>query len=79
MKHTTLFLVAITTFTSCSLTPQQKQTIAVNTVKDLEACGFAYLTTGSGAAAALAAGAQVIKNHTPLTAAKQPLVKSVQP
>jgi len=58
---------------ACSLTEQQKQTLELNTLKDAEAAGLTYLTTGSGAAAALAAGAQVIKNHTPVTAAKNPV------
>ena len=60
---------------SCSLTPAQKQTLEINALKDAEAAGLTYLTTGSGAAAALAAGAQVVKNHTPVTAAKQPVAK----
>lgn len=78
IKHTILALITTSTLVSCGLTTAQKQTLAVNTVKDLEAGGLVYLTTGSGAAAALAAGAQVIKNNTPVTSAKQPIGK-VQP
>jgi len=63
---------------SCSLTPAQKQTLELNVLKDAEAAGLTYLTTGSGAAAAIAAGAQVVRNHPELTSAKQP-VKSVNP
>ena len=72
------FILCVTCWTivllpSCNLTSAQKATLEVNTIKDLNAAGLTYLTTGSGAAAALAAGAQVVKNHTPVTAAKQPV------
>ena len=67
-------ILAITTlaFTSCgNLTQEQQAQIGLNLVKDANAAGLVYLTTGSGAAAALAAGAQVVKNHTP--SAKNPV------
>jgi len=74
MKHPLLFLAsAILCLSSCGLTSAQKATLELNAIKDAEAAGLTYLTTGSGAAAALAAGAQVIKNHTPVTAAKNPV------
>lgn len=74
------YILPITlTLTSCSLTSQQKQTLELNALKDVEAGGLVYLTTGSGAAAAIAAGAQVVRNNTPVTAAKNPPVVPVNP
>ena len=78
MKHTLVTIALLAVSCSNNLTPAQQTqltTTGVNLVKDAEAGGLVYLTTGSGAAAALAAGAQVVKNHTPVTSAKQPTTK----
>lgn len=75
MKHTILVLVTAALASCSGLTREQQAQIGLNLVKDANAAGLVYLTTGSGAAAALAAGAQVVKNHTP--SAKNP--KTVTP
>ena len=54
---------------SCSLTDDQK----VNLAKDANAALVGGLTTGTWAGAAAGATAQVIRNHAPLTAAKNPV------
>lgn len=70
MKHILILITAA--ITSCgNLTQEQQAQIGLNLVKDANAAGLVYLTTGSGAAAALAAGAQVVKNRTP--SAKNPV------
>lgn len=67
-----ILIITTLALTSCgSLTQEQQAQIGLNLVKDANAAGLVYLTTGSGAAAALAAGAQVVKNHTPI--AKNPV------
>lgn len=76
-----LFLIVIAVFSafvalfhvSCSLTPEQRQTLATNALKDAEAAGIGYLTGGSAGAIAGAAN-QFIINHT---SAKNP--KKVTP
>jgi len=71
MKH--ILIIATLALVSCgSLTQEQRAQIGLNLVKDANAAGLVYLTTGSGAAAALAAGDQVIKNNTRATSAKNP-------
>lgn len=77
MKHTILLITLV--LTSCSLTPQEKATLESNLVKDGTAALSAGMATGSWQGAALGAGAQVVRNHAPVTAAKQPLAKPVQP
>jgi len=58
---------------SCSLTPEQKATLTANAAKDANAALVGGLTTGTWAGAATAAGSQAIRNHAPLTAAKNPV------
>lgn len=50
--------------TACSLTPEQRATLEANALKDAAAAAQGGLTTGTWQGAALAAGAQVIRNHT---------------
>jgi hypothetical protein len=58
---------------SCSLTPEQKSVLASNAIKDTQAAGIGYLVGGNaGAIAGLTS--QVIRNHAPLTAAKNPVI-----
>lgn len=78
MKFNLLILLAFTGMialfhTSCSLTPAQKETLTNNLLKDGNAALVGGLTTGTWQGAAAGAGAQVIQNHVPKTAAKQPV------
>ncbi len=74
MKHIIPALVALL-FTSCGLTADQKSTLEGNLVKDGAAALGGGLATGTWEGAGLAAGAQVVRNHLPVTAAKQPVRK----
>lgn len=83
MKLNTLIILAFATalalfHTNCSMTPEQKAALTANALKDAEAAGLGYLAGGK-AGAGVALTAQVIENHAGKTAAKQPLVKSVNP
>jgi hypothetical protein len=56
---------------SCALTPEQMQNVQLNALKDARAAGIGYLQAGqSGAIYGLTA--QILMNHAPLTAAKNP-------
>lgn len=68
---TALLLVALL-LVSCGLTAEQKATLANNLAKDGAAALQGGLATGSWEGAGLAAGAQVVKNHLPVTSAKNP-------
>ncbi len=77
MKH--ILIIATLALVSCgSLTQEQRAQIGLNLVKDANAAGLVYLTTGSWQGAALAGGAQAVKNHIPVTSAKQ-FIGKVQP
>lgn len=70
MKTFTLSLFSL--LASCSMTPEQKATLEGNLVKDGAAALQGGLTTGTWQGASLAAGAQVVRNHLPVTSAKNP-------
>lgn len=76
MKHILIFTTLA--LTSCGLTADQKATLASNLAKDGSAALAGGLATGSWQGAALAGGAQAVKNHLPVTSAKNPVGK-VQP
>lgn len=71
MKSIHLALCAL--LPSCSLSPQDKATLESNALKDANAALAGGLATGTWQGALAGAGAQVIRNHTPLTAAKNPV------
>lgn len=58
---------------SCNLTASQKAELEANALKDGAAALQGGMATGTWQGAAMAAGAQVVRNHTPLTAAKNPV------
>jgi hypothetical protein len=59
---------------SCALTPEQRQTLELNALKDAQAAGLGYLNGGK-AGALTGLTAQILINHSPLTSAKQPITK----
>jgi len=81
MKHiliTIITIITILALASCSLPADQKATLEANLIKDGSAALAGGLATGSWQGAAFGVGAQVVKNHLPVTSAKQ-FVGKVQP
>lgn len=76
MKY--ILIIAAITLASCSLPADQKVTLETNLIKDGSAALAGGLATGSWQGAALGASAQVVRNHLPVTSAKNPAGK-VQP
>ena len=68
----TFVLLLFSLLVSCSMTPEQKATLEGNLVKDGAAALQGGLATGTWQGAGLAAGAQVVRNHLPVTSAKNP-------